>query len=204
MNAFNEPSLDINVEEKIKRSVFIADLKACHNEAEIKEFLSNIIAAHKNATHHCRAYVLISDLGDENNCVEYSSDDGEPSGTAGKPILMAIKHNNIFNVMIIVTRYFGGIKLGTRGLIDAYKGVAEKALSQCAPVLKFVTRNIKINLQYNSLGLINKLFQAHSALNIKSDFAQDIFFSGDVPVENYDSIKNKLDELNLRGIIKYV
>ena len=170
--------------------------------------MSEIIAAHKNATHHCRAYILIQDLGGENNCVEYSSDDGEPSGTAGKPILAAIKHNNIFNVMVIVTRYFGGVKLGTRGLIDAYKGVAEKALSLCAPVVKFVTKNIKIQIKYNSLGLINKLFQAHNALNIKSDFAQNIFFSADVPLDdndkNYLSLKSKLDELNSRGILNYV
>ena len=104
MNAYSEPAQSVTYEEKIKRSVFIANVSACHDEEEARAFLTGIISQHRDATHNCRAYVL-------SNGTEYSSDDGEPSGTAGRPILNAIKHSELVNVIVVVTRYFGGVKL---------------------------------------------------------------------------------------------
>ena len=106
--------------------------------------------------------------------------------------------------MIIVTRYFGGVKLGTRGLIDAYGDVAKKALQECEPVKKFFTRNFKITFEYNLFSAVNKIFETHHAINIRPEFSQEIFFDADVPVNECDSLKIKLDELNLRGLLKYV
>lgn len=109
-------------EQKVKRSRFICHLCPIASESEAKE----LIAAHNqefaNATHNCFAY-----LCGFNREIQYYSDAGEPHGTAGKPILNALLRNGLTNVLAIVTRYYGGVKLGTRGLIEAYGETAELA-----------------------------------------------------------------------------
>ena len=196
MNAFNEPSKFVTTELKIKRSLFIANLKPCHDEFQARNFLNEIISLHHDANHNCRAYIF--DSGQE-----YFSDDGEPSGTAGRPILNAIKQSKILNVMIIVTRYFGGVKLGVRGLIDAYGEAAKTALNICEPVKKILTKNLKLSFEYNSMGLIKKIFEAHNAQNLKLEYLQRVNLNADVPADEFENILKQLDELNARGIIKY-
>lgn len=191
MNAYLEPSKPVTYEEKIKRSVFIANLEACHNEDEAKSFLNRIISEHHNATHNCRAYII----GE----IEYSSDDGEPSGTAGRPILNAIKRSGLINVMVIVTRYYGGVKLGVRGLIDAYGGVADKALNMAGSVERVITCEFAISLEYASMGIISKLLDAYSP-SWKYDEAVSVTAS--VPVDDEERISRELEELKARKIIK--
>ncbi len=191
MNAYLEPSKPVTYEEKIKRSVFIANLEACHNEDEAKSFLNRIISEHHNATHNCRAYII----GE----TEYSSDDGEPSGTAGRPILNAIKRSGLINVMVIVTRYYGGVKLGVRGLIDAYGGVADKALNMAGSVERVITCEFAISLEYASMGIISKLLDAYSP-SWKYDEAVSVTAS--VPVDDEERISRELEELKARKIIK--
>lgn len=191
MNVYLEPSKPVTYEEKIKRSVFIANLEACHNEDEAKSFLNRIISEHHNATHNCRAYII----GE----TEYSSDDGEPSGTAGRPILNAIKRSGLINVMVIVTRYYGGVKLGVRGLIDAYGGVADKALNMAGSVERVITCEFAISLEYASMGIISKLLDAYSP-SWKYDEAVSVTAS--VPVDDEERISRELEELKARKIIK--
>ncbi|MBQ7151392.1 MAG: YigZ family protein [Synergistaceae bacterium] len=191
---FYEPAQAVTYEEKIKRSVFIANLEPCRNFDEAKIFLSKIISNHRDATHNCRAYIL-SDLQ------EYSSDDGEPSGTAGKPILNAIKRSGLVNVMIIVTRYFGGVKLGTRGLIDAYGGTAEKALALAGRVEKILTAPIKISLPYNSMGSISKILEASGAQNLNWNYQEAVNVIANIPADSLEKIFGELEELKARKII---
>ena len=188
------PANSATYEEKIKRSVFIASIEPCNNESEAKEFISRVIAQHRDATHNCRAYIIEG--------VEYSSDDGEPSGTAGKPILNAIKHSGLVNVIVVVTRYFGGVKLGTRGLIDAYGGVAEKALELAGRVEKILTSQIKITLEYNSMGVITKILESLGAINLAWDYGEVVNVKADVPVASLESLIAQLEELKARRIIK--
>ncbi|MBQ7577719.1 MAG: YigZ family protein [Synergistaceae bacterium] len=192
--SYNEPAGPAIYEEKIKRSVFIANLEAIHNEDEAKNFLSRIISQHRDATHNCRAYIL----SDGN---EYSSDDGEPSGTAGKPILNAIKRSGLVNVMVIVTRYFGGVKLGTRGLIDAYGQTAAKALELAEIKECIITKKFFIALEYNSTGLITRLLENHNAINIKWQYNEIVSVNADIPVNFCDNISRELNELLARKII---
>ncbi len=191
---YNEPEHSVTYEEKIKRSVFIANLEICRNEIEAKNFLAKIISQHRDATHNCRAYIF------EDNS-EYFSDDGEPSGTAGRPILNAIKKSELVNVMVIVTRYFGGIKLGVRGLIDAYGGVAEKALSMSGRVQKILTSKIKISLEYNSMGLITRLLENFGALNLIWEYNEAVNVIADIPINLLENILHELEELKARKII---
>lgn len=107
---------DFETEELINKSRFITYLFKVENEEEAKARIAEIKALHKTANHNCSAYTI----GDQHQ-IQKANDDGEPSGTAGVPMLETLKKEDIHNVVAIVTRYFGGIKLGTGGLIRAYQ-----------------------------------------------------------------------------------
>ena len=110
---------------EIKKSKFITWIFPVGNVEEINEHLNNLNKEHRDATHICYAYVL------SNPNLEKACDNGEPDGTAGKPILDVIKKNNLTNVLIVVIRYFGGIKLGAGGLVRAYSGSSSEVLKLC-------------------------------------------------------------------------
>ena len=189
-----EPETSSHYEEKIKRSVFIADVSPCHDEKEAREILTLVTGKYRDATHNCRAYVLSSGT-------EYSSDDGEPSGTAGRPILNAIKRSGLVNVIVIVTRYFGGVKLGVRGLIDAYGGTAMKALELCGSVERVMTSPLGIALGYNSVGNVTRLLESVGAVNLVWDYGENVSVSCDVPVSESERIFCELEEMRARGLI---
>ena len=193
-NQYIEPKYPVTYEEKIKRSVFIANLAPCHNESEANNFLKKIISEHRDATHNCRAYII--------NSQEYFSDDGEPSGTAGRPILLEIKKSGFSNLMLIVTRYFGGVKLGTRGLIDAYSGTAAKALNMAEPEIKIVTREFEISLEYSQLGLITHTLENYNSEIINRIYNENVVLSFRVPLDHCDAILKDLNEFQARGILK--
>ncbi|MCD4828895.1 MAG: IMPACT family protein [Candidatus Cloacimonetes bacterium] len=111
-------------EIKIRRSRFIASLLPADSLASVKAAIAQVAAAHPTANHNCWAYVV----GDRGDTV-HSSDAGEPSGTAGKPMLNALQRHSLTNVAAVVTRYFGGVKLGVRGLIEAYGQSVDEAVA---------------------------------------------------------------------------
>ena len=194
MNAYSEPEHTAIYEEKIKRSVFIANVSACHDEEEARAFLTGIASQHRDATHNCRAYVL-------SNGTEYSSDDGEPSGTAGRPIMNAIKRAELVNVIVVVTRYYGGVKLGVRGLIDAYGGVAAKALELAGRVECVITKKLAVSLGYSEVGRVTRLLEAAGALGIAWDYGETVRVNAQVPVNAVEALCGELEELKARGII---
>ena len=187
-----EPESPARYEEKIKRSVFIAEVFPCHDEDEARSLLASVTAKYRDATHNCRAYVLADGT-------EYSSDDGEPSGTAGKPILGAIKRSGLVNVMVIVTRYFGGVKLGVRGLIEAYGDTAMSALEICVKVERVMTSKFRVSMGYNAVGNVTRLFE--SALKLKWEYAENVNVFADVPEVESERVSRELDEMKARGMI---
>ena len=193
-SAYSEPAQPVTYEEKIKRSVFIANVSACHDETEAREFLTQIVSQHRDATHNCRAYVLSSGT-------EYSSDDGEPSGTAGRPILSAIKHSGLVNVMVVVTRYFGGVKLGVRGLIDAYGGTAAKALDIAGRVERVMTRGLTVSLGYGAMGNVTRILESAGASGMEWTYDGSVGVRAEIPVNAWGYIEHELEELKARKII---
>lgn len=111
------------IENVISKSRFIAHIKPVFSENEAKQFINQIKQQHKEATHNCSAYTI----GDQMN-IQKANDDGEPSGTAGVPMLEILKKLDVHNVCVVVTRYFGGIKLGGGGLIRAYSGAVRDVI----------------------------------------------------------------------------
>ena len=152
-DAFLEPAREVSVEKKIQKSRFIASVCLCNSEESARERLKEIQNAHKQASHNCWAFRI----GVE-PAAEYSSDDGEPSGTAGKPILGAILRADVTNTLVVVTRYFGGIKLGVRGLIDAYASSASEALEAAGRVKKRQTKEYSFSVPYETSNPLEHLF----------------------------------------------
>jgi len=132
MKYYYSVTKDRKKELKIRRSTFIAHLHYATTMQEAKEFISQISAEHKTANHNCWAYIV-----GEKGETFHSSDAGEPSGTAGQPMLNALKKHDMTNIVAVVTRYFGGVKLGVRGLIDAY-GESVTAAIKMLPLKKLV------------------------------------------------------------------
>lgn len=133
----------------INKSRFIGYAKPIENEEEALEFIEKIKTRHRDATHNVYAYAL-----GKNSNVQRFSDDGEPSGTAGVPALEVIKKENLRNVVVVVTRYFGGIKLGAGGLIRAYTQGSKIGLEAGKIVTMVLHRKIKIRIDYTSYGMV--------------------------------------------------
>ena len=150
-----EPAESATAELKIKRSLFIGHLGLCKNNEDVRAFLEQVESRHRNATHNCWAYYLNAPE------TEHCSDDGEPSGTAGKPILHAIKQSGMVNLMVVVTRYYGGVKLGVRGLIEAYGQAAGDVISKTRRVLRVRSKKLEIRLPYNTIGDIVRLLEIY-------------------------------------------
>lgn len=135
-----------SAEFEIKKSKFISHIKNVESEESAREFIQLMKKKYFDATHNCSAWVI----GDK----QKSNDDGEPGGTAGNPILENIKKNNLINICIVVTRYFGGIKLGAGGLIRAYSHAASLAISAAKIIEMKTFQKISLTLEYNFLATV--------------------------------------------------
>ncbi|WP_320019247.1 YigZ family protein [Labilibaculum manganireducens] len=150
---------------KEKGSKFIAYAYPVTNEEEIKEYIANLKKEYYDARHHCYAYMLGADKS------EYrANDDGEPSSTAGKPILGQILSNDITNILIVVIRYFGGTKLGVSGLIHAYKTAAADAIANTEIIEKTVNDIYNINFDYLVMNDVMKIIKDDQPEQLGQDF----------------------------------
>lgn len=143
----------------IKKSRFIGHAMPVLNEAEAVHFIESIKKEHSAATHNCSAYVI-----GERDQIQKQSDDGEPSGTAGKPILEVIKQQGLKNVAIVVTRYFGGMMLGAGGLIRAYTDGAVIAVQAAEPIYQVSHRRISVEVDYTWYGKLENEFRSRNIL----------------------------------------
>ncbi len=147
MEKFKTISQNANGQIEEKKSKFIANIFYIENIDEVENFIKETRKKYFDAKHHCYAYRLKEDDGIK----EKSSDDGEPSGTAGAPIMNILKKNELLNVLVIVTRYFGGTLLGTGGLVRAYSDATLKALENTQIVMKEQGEEIEITIDYKDL-----------------------------------------------------
>lgn len=162
MEEFITILLDETAEIVEKKSRFIANI--CHVDTveEAEEKLKTIKKKFYDAKHNCVAYRVV----ENGKVIEKSSDDGEPSGTAGAPMLNILQKNNLCNILVVVTRYFGGILLGTGGLVRAYSDAAQKGIENCIKVYKVDGIEIEIVLDYANLEIF-KYYCKNNDINIK-------------------------------------
>lgn len=156
-------------EYRNKGSKFIAYAQAVYTEAEVQELLEMVKKEHPKATHHCYAYRLGMDKQ-----VNYrSNDDGEPSGTAGRPILGQIDSKELSNIMVIVVRYFGGTKLGVSGLITAYKSAARAALDAAEVVTEQVMAVFEIQFGYLQMNEVMTVLKRMPVETLHQEFSNN-------------------------------
>lgn len=193
---FFEPAESVLFETNIKRSRFIANVIPCRDEETVREKLKEICAVHRQANHNCWGYALTEPP------VQHSSDAGEPSGTAGRPILGEIAKFTLVNLLVVVTRYFGGVKLGTRGLIDAYSGAACEALKICPRAQIVRTKIISITFPHSSIGdVTNLLSKTGTEREIQWKFADTVTVKAPIRLSKIEELTQKLNEMSERKII---
>ena len=155
---------------KEKGSKFIAEAFTVMSEDEAKAAITEIKKKYFDARHHCFAYMLGPDKKNFR-----SSDDGEPSGTAGKPILNQILSKDVTNVCVVVTRYFGGIKLGTSGLINAYKTAARDALDNAQVVEKTINEFYSLEFEYPLMNEVMRIMKDEDLEQLNPRFELDCY-----------------------------
>ena len=154
-----------------KKSRFIGHVAPAADEKEAQQFLERIRAEHKAANHNCYARVC-----GENDSQQRSSDMGEPSGTAGRPILEAIKRAGLHNTVVVVTRYFGGILLGAGGLTRAYGKGAQLAIEAAQKVRRLPGRRCALSFDYGLLGRVETFLQQHNCCVENKVYAEQVCF----------------------------
>lgn len=159
---------DIENTIEIKKSKFITYLHRTDNEEEAKEFLKQIKKEHPSANHHCTAMII-------GNIVR-SNDDGEPSQTAGHPMLDVLMHNDMQDILAIVVRYFGGVKLGTGGLVRAYSSSISEALENAVLVKETIFDEYEISFVYNLIGKLDHYFFSNNIDVTIKDYGEDVIY----------------------------
>ena len=160
----------VSVKSVISRSEFLAHVQEVNSEEEARQFINRIKEEYKQATHNCSAY----SIGIPPKELTFSDDNGEPSGTAGKPILGAIRSKNLTNVAIVVTRYFGGKKLGVRGLIDAYGGVATDVIQAAGQVTRIVITTFALQCAYPEINSVMYHLNKYEATILEGDYGERV------------------------------
>ena len=184
---------------KIKGSRFIGDAFPSPTEKEAKVCLAQIVSEFPDATHHCFAFSVSA------GATERSSDDGEPSGTAGPPILRRIHSSGLTNVQVVVTRYYGGTKLGTGGLIRAYGEAAKAVLADCRRVTRVIERFLRVTFDYDDTSPAMRTFEKFGARIVSTEYADQSSLEIALPASQVGDFEDVFrDALGGRGAIEPV
>ncbi|MEF3244363.1 MAG: YigZ family protein [Caldisericaceae bacterium] len=185
---------DLSIRVNIQRSIFISHVKRIFTKEDAEEFIKNIKDEYKDATHNPFAYRLL------NGTFQYS-DDGEPSKSASIPIFNAIRSNGVYNVAVVVTRYFGGVKLGIPGLIEAYYSTADFAIKSAKVVEVSTKKRFKISLPYQSLNYLYYVLSKVESKVLEKNFGEFSIFEIEI---NEDDEEKFLGLLSKEKSIQYL
>ena len=178
------------IEILVNKSKFIATASPVRTEEEASKFISEMKKEYWDATHNVYAYVI-----GENNDMVKSSDDGEPSGTAGRPTLEALKMENIKYTAVVVTRYFGGILLGASGLVRAYGKATKECISTAQKLAKRLCQSIEFEMQYSDYNGVERFIKNFDCFLINSKFEENVKMSLLIPVEGVEEFDLRMKEL---------
>ncbi|MDO5026219.1 MAG: YigZ family protein [Tissierellia bacterium] len=182
-------SSEANLE--IKKSMFIARAKAVENEDQAVDFIDQVRRENRQANHNCYAYIIGANKG-----IQRYSDDNEPQGTAGLPILGVLKSEDLTNICLVVTRYFGGVKLGASGLIRAYSKASSLALEEAD--LVFMKKYLKINLSidYTLLGKVENYILTNRYFEISRDYTDKVTIYLYISEKEFEKFEKDIVELS--------
>ena len=199
--SYNIPDLRpgevFRVEQTIKRSRFIASVGHTPGVEEAKAFIEQIKAEFEDARHNCWAYCAGA-AGSTDRIG--ASDDGEPHGTAGRPMLTAVTHSGIGEVTVVVTRYFGGILLGTGGLVKAYQSSVKMALEGVPTRVRTKTKRIKFSVEHRFVNQVLRKIEAVNGRILEKKFDMGADFDVEIPEDLAETFAKELEELT-RGAL---
>lgn len=185
-------------EIEIKRSRFIASCARTDSEEDARAFIAQIRREFPDARHHCTAFIIHQDTGPD---TARSSDDGEPAGTAGNPMLKVLTESDLTNVTCVVTRYFGGTKLGTGGLVRAYSGAVQQVLEDAQTVRLVTQPSYQLQLPISEAGKVEAKLTQNGYQILARGFAQDATLRFSAPLETSQSqVESYLSSISGREI----
>lgn len=177
-------------EFKDRGSRFIAFVFPVNSEIEIKQRIRSLKKDHPKAVHHCFAWRLGTD---GNNFRQ--TDDGEPSGTAGRPILGQIDSKGLTDILVVVIRYFGGTLLGVPGLINAYKSATAMALQLIPPIKKAIEKQVELEFNYAHIHEVMLLIKQYNCSILKKEETLFCFLRIGIPINNFEAFNKAIEEL---------
>jgi len=188
MSDYLVPADTIVVEQELKKSRFIASAGRASNKAEAAAFIQAVRQTFPDASHNCWAYIA----GEPNNTVDIGmSDDGEPQGTAGKPMLNVLQHKNVGEVVVVVTRYFGGVKLGAGGLVRAYSGAVQAVMEEL-PLTKVVAvKEALLQFPYANESTVRRLLDSLQIEVTDTDYQEQVLMHINVPENQAEELEEK-------------
>lgn len=181
-----------------KKSKFIANIYYIESKEEAEQKIKEVKKTYFDARHNCSAYRIL-----ENDIViEKASDDGEPSGTAGGPMLNILQKNNLCNILVIVTRYFGGILLGTGGLVRAYSEATMRALEDAEKITITIGKELKVKLEYSNLEQF-KYYCKKNSINItKTEYFNEIVCNIELEAKDLEKFVDDVEKRNI-SVLEY-
>ena len=186
------PLYEVRREQVVVNSRFIATLAPVFTSEEARAFIARIKKEFADASHNVPAYII----GGGNTVTEYFSDDGEPSGTAGRPALTVLRGSGLGDAAVVVTRYFGGTLLGTGGLVKAYTESTQLVVNAVGRGRRVPVHIVMAAIPYNLLERVRLLVSRNHGEVIGEDFAADITMTLQFPVESFDFFQNELRDLS--------
>ena len=192
MKNYLVPLNEIRREHIVVNSKFIATLVPVFSSDEARAFIASMKKEFADASHNVPAYII----GGGNTVTEYFSDDGEPSGTAGKPALTVLRGSGLGDVAVVITRYFGGTLLGTGGLVKAYTESTQIVVSAVGRGRRLTVHVALLVIPYNVLERVRLLVKRNHGEVVGEDFAADITMTLQYPIESFDGFQDELRELS--------
>lgn len=182
-------SQDGQAQEEIKKSRFICHAKRVYSEEEARDFIAAIKKEHYKATHNCSAFIV-----GEKSEIKRTSDDGEPSGTAGVPMLGVMENHQLTNVCFVVTRYFGGIKLGAGGLIRAYAGSVALAIKEIGLIEIKEQAGLRLKMSYSQYQNFDNFLKAEDLIEFDTEFTDLVATTIYIDKQEKETLEQKLVE----------
>jgi uncharacterized YigZ family protein len=191
IDRYSIPASKFELEEKIQKSRFIASVIPFEKQEELSGIIERFRKQHFKANHNCYAWRI----GHPDKEAFHYSDDGEPSGTAGLPIMQAIRGAKLSDVLVVVTRYFGGVKLGTGGLVRAYGGVSRQALETVETLQKIIEHDLELVFDYSFLTQVKRILSSNETRERNSEFAENVKLELSVPLSKLERLRTELTDL---------
>ncbi len=192
MDRYPIPARTTRVEILVVNSRFIATAGPAFSVEEAKAFITDVREEFADASHNVPAYLI----GHGSSVIAHCNDDGEPAGTAGRPALAVLRGSGLGDVVVVVTRYFGGTKLGTGGLVRAYGDAVRELLAVLPRAAKVPTHTIMVAVPYSLFELVRRGVESHSGEILDEDFAADVTVTARFDVEDFPAFQSALRELS--------